>query len=54
MLRFHGAIDNNKFADKSEDETANYVASAVEKIVNGETVAPDYVKPYGCSVKYKK
>lgn len=53
-LRYHGAIDNNSRGDKSGEGLNNYVVTAVEQIVVGETVAPDYVKPYGCSVKYAK
>jgi peroxiredoxin len=51
ILRFNGAIDNN---DKGEaTEPTNYVVNAIKQITAGETVAPDSVKPYGCSVKYK-
>ena len=53
ILRYHGAIDNNAFGDKKLDEATNYVVNAVRQIVEGETVAPDYIKPYGCSVKYR-
>ena len=54
-LRYHGAIDNNGGRpEKPADEVTTYVVEAVKQIVAGETVAPDYVKPYGCSVKYKK
>jgi peroxiredoxin len=53
-LRYHGAIDNNKGSDKVDDDVTTYVVEAVSQLVAGETVAPDYVKPYGCSVKYKK
>ena len=53
ILRYHGAIDNNAFGDKKLDEAMNYVVNAVRQISEGETVSPDYIKPYGCSVKYK-
>ena len=53
ILRYHGAIDNNAFGDKTLDEAMNYVVNAVRQISEGETVSPDYIKPYGCSVKYK-
>ena len=53
ILRYNGAIDNNAFGDKKLDEATNYVVNAVRQIVEGETVAPDYIKPYGCSVKYR-
>ena len=52
ILRYNGAIDDNSYGNKSLDETTNYVVNAVQQILEGETVAPDKVKPYGCSVKY--
>jgi peroxiredoxin len=52
VLRYHGAIDNNPFSSKPAEEVTNYVVDAVRQIVEGETVAPDYMKPYGCTVKY--
>ena len=52
ILRYNGAIDDNSYGNKSLDETTNYVVNAVKQITEGETVAPDKVKPYGCSVKY--
>jgi peroxiredoxin len=51
ILRYHGAIDDNKTGDKTDP--TNYVVNAIKQITAGETVAPDHVKPYGCSVKYK-
>ena len=53
FLRYNGAIDDNAFGSKAPDETVNYVVNAVQQIVAGETVAPDYKKPYGCTVKYR-
>ena len=50
ILRYQGAIDNDPRGGK-EDAT-NYVVNAVNLISSGETVSPDYVKSYGCSVKY--
>ena len=52
LLKYHGAIDNNKFLNTPDDEIVNYVVGAVRQVVDGETVAPDFVKPYGCTVKY--
>lgn len=54
VLRYNGAIDDNAYGSKSPDETTNYVVNAVQQIIEGETVAPDKVKPYGCTVKYGK
>jgi hypothetical protein len=38
---------------KPEGKATNYVVDAVRQIVDGETVTPTFVSPYGCSVKYK-
>ena len=54
VLRYNGAIDDNPLAGKPVDDATNYVVNAVEQIVGGETVSPDYVKPYGCAVKYRR
>lgn len=54
VLRYNGAIDDNPFARKPVEDATNYVVNAVAQIVAGETVSPDYVKPYGCTVKYRK
>jgi peroxiredoxin len=53
VLRYHGAIDNDPFRNEAEDKVVNHVTAAVGQVVEGETVAPDYIKPYGCSVKFK-
>ena len=53
VLRYHGAIDDNRAGDQKPEAATNFVVNAVRQIVDEETVAPDYVKPYGCSVKYK-
>jgi peroxiredoxin len=54
MLRYHGAIDDNALLNKPEDEITNYVVQAVRQIINEETVEPDHVEPYGCTVKLKR
>ena len=54
VLRYEGAIDDNKMRDKAPDDETNYVINAVRQLIEGETVAPDQTKPYGCSVKYKR
>ncbi len=53
VLRYHGALDSAQDRPKP-DKPVNYVVNAVHQLVGGETVAPYYMKPYGCSVKYKK
>lgn len=52
VLRYHGALDNNEWGSMTGDDLTNYVVNAVEQIVNEETVSPDFVKPYGCALKY--
>ena len=37
----------------SSTQVVNYVVNTVKQITEGETVAPDYVKAWGCTVKYK-
>jgi peroxiredoxin len=52
ILRYNGAYTDDPRGRK--DEPTNYVLNALNQIRKGETVAPDYVKPWGCSVKYKR
>lgn len=55
VLRYHGAFDSDPRGRnaRTDGEVTNYVIQAVNQIKAGETVAPDYVKPWGCSVKLK-
>ena len=53
ILRYHGALDS-AYDNPKPDEPVNYVVNAVQQLVGGETVAPYYMKPYGCTVKYKR
>ena len=52
ILRYQGALDS-AYDKPKPDEAMNYVVNAVSQLVGGETVAPYYIKPYGCTVKYK-
>lgn len=52
ILRYHGAIDDNPLGGKPAKDVTNYVVQAVTQITEEQTVEPDHVKPYGCSVKY--
>jgi peroxiredoxin len=54
ILRYHGAISNNQLNDKRGADLTNYVVNAVQQIVAEETVSPDFVKSWGCTVKYKR
>ncbi len=53
VLRYHGAFDNDPNG-QAKGEVINYAVNAVKQIKANETVSPDYVKPYGCGVKYKR
>lgn len=55
VLRYQGALDDDKFGKKAEksEPVTNYVVNAVKQIKAGETVSPDQTQPYGCNVKYK-
>ncbi len=49
VVRYIGAIDDN-YEDASAVKTP-YVQNAVNALLSGETVSPDYTKAIGCSIK---
>jgi peroxiredoxin len=51
VLRYHGAYTDDP-TGRAEKPT-NLVLGAVRQIKAGEVVAPERVRPWGCSVKYK-
>lgn len=51
VLAYAGAIDDDPYGKK--DNSSNYVAEAVDALLNGSAVATATTKSYGCSVKYK-
>ncbi len=51
-LIYAGAITDDRNFDKN-DKATNYVINAVRSSVSGTDVAPDTVRPWGCSVKYQ-
>jgi peroxiredoxin len=53
VLRYHGAIDDNRLGTKQPDDVVNYVVNAVGQLVKNEPVSPDHVKAYGCTLKLK-
>ena len=53
VLRYHGAFTDDPRFNKGAERT-NYVLDALAAIKAGETVSPDYVQPWGCSVKYAR
>lgn len=52
LIRYQGAIDDDRSAGGGKSATVNYVAQAVDAISAGKEVATTSTKPYGCSVKY--
>ncbi|MCH8316302.1 MAG: redoxin domain-containing protein [Planctomycetes bacterium] len=54
VIRYTGAIDDNRLLHKRPEEITNYVVNAVKQLVEGETLTPDSTKPYGCTIKYSR
>ena len=53
VLVYQGAIDDKPSTDLADVKTAkNYVKSALNAVMGGQTVATASTRPYGCSVKY--
>ncbi len=51
VLVFQGAFsDDRKF--KKGDDAEIYALTAVNQLIAGEEVSPNYVKPWGCGIKY--
>ncbi len=54
-LAYRGAIDSDSSADTSKVAGAtNYVAKALDELVEGKPVSQPETKAYGCTVKYAK
>ena len=52
-LVYEGAIDNKRSTDLADVKTAtNYVKTALDAVMTGQTVPTAATRPYGCSVKY--
>jgi peroxiredoxin len=51
VLRYHGAFTDDQGSRKAPNHT-NYVLGALKQIAAGETVTPDHVREWGCTVKY--
>jgi peroxiredoxin len=53
VLIYNGAIDDKPTTDTADIATAkNYVQTALEEAMAGQSVAAPTARPYGCSVKY--
>jgi peroxiredoxin len=54
-LVYQGAIDDKPSTDLADIKTAkNYLKSALNAVLEGQTVALTSTRPYGCSVKYAR
>jgi peroxiredoxin len=52
-LVYQGAIDDKPSTDLADVKTAkNYVKSALDAVMGGQTIGTASTRPYGCSVKY--
>src|SRR5258707_6907563 len=55
ILVYQGAIDDKPSTDLGDVRTAkNYVKTALNAVIAGQTVATTSTRPYGCSVKYAR
>ncbi|MEI8133602.1 MAG: thioredoxin family protein [bacterium] len=52
ILRYQGAIDDDRSTDGGKHATTNYVLKALDALLAGQEVETTSTKPYGCSVKY--
>ena len=52
IVAYEGAIDSDAWV--KDAKATNYVAAALADLKAGRSVGKPYVKPYGCSVKYKR
>jgi len=52
VVKYIGAIDDNSDSEKEVKE--KYVESAVQALLAGKPVSPDYTKAIGCTIKWKK
>lgn len=53
ILVYQGAICDDKRVRKGA-ESENHIVRALSQLSAGEDVSPDYVQPWGCSVKYAR
>jgi len=50
-LVFHGTINDNP--REPEKASKNYIKTAIESVLNGDTPNPAFVNPLGCSIKWR-
>ncbi|MBT4585078.1 MAG: redoxin domain-containing protein [Phycisphaerae bacterium] len=53
VLAYHGALSNDP-RGKEDIDAETHILRAVTQLQNEEEVKPNYIKPWGCSIKYGK
>ena len=53
VLAYHGALSNDPRGKEGID-AETHILRAVTQLQNEEEVKPNYIKPWGCSIKYGK
>ncbi len=52
VVKYIGAIDDN--SDNVKEVKEKYVENAVDALLAGKSVSPDFTKAIGCTIKWKK
>jgi hypothetical protein len=52
VVKYIGAIDDN--SDNAKEVKEKYVESAVDNLLAGKPVNPEFTKAIGCTIKWKK
>jgi peroxiredoxin len=52
VVKYIGAIDDN--SDNEKEVKEKYVEKAVDALLAGKPVSPDFTKAIGCTIKWKK
>ena len=53
LLVYQGALSDDRRGKEGKDANT-HVMRAIHQLVKGEEVSPNYVQPWGCSVKYAR
>jgi peroxiredoxin len=53
ILVYQGALSDDPRGKEGKDADT-HVTRAIHQLIKGEEIAPNYVQPWGCSVKYKR
>ena len=53
VLVYQGALSDDRRGKEGKD-AETHVMRVVKQVISGDDVKPNYVQPWGCSVKYKR